>query len=179
MIALIAKIFAALNANRRPGEVAAAFACGMLLGILPAGNLLWVGLFVVFFFFKMHLATMLLTIAFFKVWIGLTDPLLDRLGLVILEQPALRPFFTSVMNTPVLPFLRIDNSLVTGGLAAGIVLWVPFFFLGLLIVRIYRTTLRDKIGSSRLARFFEKTPILKKLTAAARKAGRVYGGWTG
>jgi hypothetical protein len=83
------------------------------------------------------------------------------------------------MNTPVLPFLRLDNSLVTGGLAAGIVLWVPFFFLGRLLIRFYRTTLRDRIASSRLARFFEKTPILKKLTAAARKAGQVYGGWTG
>ena len=179
MIALIAKIFAALNANRRPGEVAAAFACGMLLGILPAGNLLWIGLFVVFFFFKMHLATMLLTIAFFKIWIGLTDPLLDRLGLLILESPALGPFFTAVMNTPVLPFLRLDYSLVTGGLAAGIILWIPFFLLGRLLVRVYRTTLRNKIASSRIARFFEKTPILKKLTAAARKAGQVYGGWTG
>lgn len=178
MITLIAKFLAALNANSRPGEAAAGFACGIVLALIPASNLLWILLFILFFFMKLHLATMILTTAVFKLFIGIADPLVDMLGLWILEQPALEPAFTQAMNTPVLPFLRFNNTLVAGGLAAGIVLWVPFFFLGRVLILLYRRKVRDKIASSRLVKFFEKTPLLRKLSTAFRKAATVYQGWS-
>jgi len=178
MISLIAKLIAALNANSRPGEVAAGFACGVLLALIPVGNLLWIGLFTFFFFFKLHLGTMVLTIAVFKVWIGVTDPLIDWLGLWILQRPALEALFTWVLNTPVLPFLRLNNSLVMGGFVSGFLLWTPSYFLGRILVLLYRRRIRDRIASSRLVRFFEKTPLLRKITKAVRKAAAVYEGWS-
>ncbi|MGC9311323.1 MAG: TIGR03546 family protein, partial [Sediminispirochaetaceae bacterium] len=120
MITLIAKFLAALNANSRPGEAAAGFACGILLALIPADNLLWILLFTVFFFLRLHLATMILTTVVFKLFIGAADPLIDALGLWILQLPRLEPLFTQAINTPVLPFLKFNNTLVMGGCAAGI-----------------------------------------------------------
>ena len=177
MIALIAKIIAAFNANSRPGEIGAAFACGVLLALIPSGNLLWIVLFTIFFFFRLHLGTMMLTIIIFKLFIGAVDPLLDRLGLMILEAPALYPLFTEAMNTPVLPYLRFENTLVTGGFATGLILWVPLFFLGTLLVKGYRREVREKIAHSRLVKSFEKYPLLNKLIKAVRKSSALYRGW--
>jgi len=179
MITLIAKFLAALNANSRPGEAASGFACGILLALVPAGNLLWIVLFTVFFFLRLHLATMILTTVVFKLFIGAADPLIDALGLWILQLPRLEPLFIQAINTPVLPYLRFNNTLVMGGCAAGILLWVPSFLIGRVLVILYRRKIRDRIASSRLVKFFEKTPLLRKLTMAVRKAGTVYQGWSG
>ncbi|MCF7928614.1 MAG: TIGR03546 family protein [Spirochaetales bacterium] len=176
MIGFIAKIIAALNANSRPGEIAAGFACGVLLALMPAGNLFWPVLFLLFFLLKLHVGTMILTLIVFKLWIGVADPLIDSLGLWILQQPALESFFIRAANTPVLPLLEFNNALVTGGLVSGLVLWIPLFLLGRYLVRTYRSGVREKIASSKLVRFFEKTPILRKLAIAVRKAGDVYKG---
>jgi len=177
MITLIAKFLAALNANSRPGEIAAGFACGIMLALIPAGNLLWIVLFIIFFFLKIHLGTMFLTIIIFKLFIGVMDPLIDTLGLLLLQQKSLEPFYIWAVNSPVLPFSRFNNSLVMGGFVSGVILWIPFFFIGRLLVGFYRRGVRDKIASSKLVRFFEKSPILRKLTKAMRKAGAVYEGW--
>jgi uncharacterized protein (TIGR03546 family) len=179
MITLIAKILAALNANSRPGEAAAGFACGILLALVPADNLLWILLFTVFFFLRLHLATMILTTVVFKLFIGAADPIIDALGLWILQLPRLEPLFIRAINTPVLPFLKFNNTLVMGGCAAGILLWVPSFLVGRMLVLLYRRRIRDRLASSKLVKFFEKTPLLRKLTTAVRKAGAVYQGWSG
>jgi hypothetical protein len=42
MIRGIAYLVVALNANTRPGEIAAGAACGVLLALIPGGNLLWI-----------------------------------------------------------------------------------------------------------------------------------------
>ncbi len=179
MITLLARFIAALNANSRPGEIGAAFACGVLLSLIPFGNLLWFGLFILFFFTKLHTGTLILTIVLFKLFIGLADPLTDAAGLWILTQPALEPYFTRAVNTPLLPLTEFNNSLVAGGLLIGAALWIPLFFLGRAAVGYYRTGIRDRIAASKLVKSFEKFPWLRKLSTAVRKSSALYRGWNG
>ncbi|MFW5711911.1 MAG: TIGR03546 family protein [Spirochaetota bacterium] len=179
MITLLARFIAALNANSRPGEIGAAFACGVLLALIPFGNLLWFGLFIPFFFIKLHSGSLILTIVLFKLFIGLTDPLTDAAGLWILNQPALEPYFTQAVNTPLLPLTGFNNSLVAGGLLIGAGLWIPLFFLGRTAVGYYRTGIRDRIAASKLVKSFEKLPCLRKLSTAVRKSTALYRGWNG
>lgn len=179
MITLLARFIAALNANSRPGEIGAAFACGILLALIPFGNLLWLLLFIVFFFIKLHTGTLILTIVVFKLLIGVADPLTDAAGLWVLTQPALEPYFIQAVNTPVLPLTEFNNSLVTGGLVLGLLLWVPLFLLGKASVGFYRKGVRDKLASSKLVKSFEKVPWLRKLITAVRKSTTLYRGWNG
>ena len=53
MIKAIAKLFKALNANVNPGEIAHAFSCGILLGLMPKNNVFWylLFIFILFIFF--------------------------------------------------------------------------------------------------------------------------------
>ena len=179
MITLLARFIAALNANSRPGEIGAGFACGVLLALIPFGNLLWFLLFILFFFIRIHTGTLILTIVVFKLFIGIADPLADRAGLWLLTQPALEPHFTQAANSPLLPLTEFNNSLVAGGLLIGVLLWIPLFMLGKSGVRFYRTGIRDKIAASKLVKSLEKVPWLRKLSLAVRKSTALYRGWNG
>jgi uncharacterized protein (TIGR03546 family) len=178
MLALVAKFFAALNANSRPGEIGAGVACGAILALVPFGNLSWFILFVVFFLLRLHVGTMLLVTAVLKLFIGAADPVVDSLGVWVLTHPALYESFTALYNTPFVPLTRFHNSLVTGGLVLGILLWIPLFFAGRFAVVGYRRSIRDRIADSKIVKSVGRYPIVAKLTAAVRRAQGLYGGWS-
>jgi hypothetical protein len=50
-----------------------------------------------------------------------------------------------------------------GGLALGIIAWLPLFFLFKVLVGLYRNTLREKIVNSKLFKAFMKVPLVSKM----------------
>ena len=167
----IATLIVAINANNRAGEVAAGVSFALLLALIPSGNLLWFCLFLVTFLLKIHLGAELLFLALFKLLAPLTDGLLHSLGLLVLGQPFLADLFTGAYNLPLLPLSRFNNTVVMGGLIAGIVLWVPVFLLFRWLVILYRRGLRDRIAGSRLVKALRRVPLIATLGNAVRKIG--------
>jgi uncharacterized protein (TIGR03546 family) len=167
----IATLVVAINANNRAGEVAAGVSFALLLALIPSGNLLWVCLFVITFFLKINLGAQLLFLALFKLLAPLTDGLLHRLGLLVLNQPLLADLFTRAYNLPLLPLSRFNNTVVMGGLIAGIALWAPVFLLFRQLVIAYRRRLRDKIAGSRLMKAIRRVPLIATISNAIRKIG--------
>jgi uncharacterized protein (TIGR03546 family) len=171
VIRWIATIVVAINANSRAGEVAAGIAFALLLALIPGGNLLWGVLFLLTFLLKINLAAELLFLALLRLLVPLADGPLDRLGYLVLSLPPLRPVFTALYNLPVVPLTRFNNTLVMGGLVAGLVLWLPLFFVFRALVFLYRLRLRDRLAGSRLVRAFRRVPLVAAIAAAARKLG--------
>ncbi len=167
----IAALIVALNANNRAGELAAAVSFALLLALIPSGNLLWFCLFLITFFLKINMGAELLFLALFKLLAPLTDGLLHHLGLVVLNQPFLSDAFTRAYNLPLLPLSRFNNTVVMGGLLAGIVLWVPVFLLFRRLVILYRRGLRDRIAGSRLVKALRRVPLVATIGNAVRKIG--------
>ena len=93
MVNYFQQMFKSLNANRAPGELAHAFALGMLLAFVPKGNLLWIFLFILTFFLRINRGTLFLSIILGSIFIPLVDPLFDTTGYAILTHPALTPTF--------------------------------------------------------------------------------------
>ena len=176
MLSFVAKFLAALNANSRPGEIGAAAAFGIMLALIPGGNLLWFVLFVIVFLLKVHLASALLVMVLGKLAVPLIDPLIETLGLAVLNQESLFPFFTAMSNMPLLPYTNFNHALVTGGFIAGILLWIPIYFLFILLVRLYRSYFWPKLAENRLVKGFVRYPLVKKISDAVRK---VSGFWKG
>jgi uncharacterized protein (TIGR03546 family) len=172
----IAALIIAINANTRAGEIAAGAACGFLLALLPAGNLLWIALFLIFFFTKINLGAEFLFIALFKLPMSLLAGLLHSIGYFVLTQPVLQGIFTALFNIPFIPYTRFNNTVVMGALITGIVLWLPFFFLLRLLVQLYRKNFRDKIAGSRLAVRFRRLPLVISIARAAQKISGIYAG---
>jgi uncharacterized protein (TIGR03546 family) len=167
----IAALFVAINANNRPGEVAAGVSFALLLALIPSGNLLWIALFIITFLLKINLAAELLFLALFKLLAPLADGLLHRLGALVLSQPALSNAFCTAYNLPLLPFSRFNNTVVMGGLIAGLLLWIPGFLIFRRLVIVYRRRWREKIAGSRLVKALGRVPLVANIANAVRKIG--------
>ncbi|NBB91409.1 MAG: TIGR03546 family protein [Spirochaetes bacterium] len=170
----IAKLIAGLIANRRPGEVGAGIAFGLLLALLPPGNLLWPILFILTFFLRLNLGAELAALGVLRLLVPATDPLLDELGFRILTAPSLTPLWIRLYEIPLLPFTQFNNSLVMGGLIAGAVLWIPVFVLSRIGVMGFRTHVQPKIAESRIVKAFTRVPLVSKFAQALRRFRAAY-----
>jgi uncharacterized protein (TIGR03546 family) len=177
MLKPLAKLIVALNSNLGKKQIAAGFSWGLLLGLIPAGNVFWVVLFVGSFFFKHHHASKLLVIAILKLVSGAVAPLVDIVGWEVLHIEALQPLFTSLYNMPFVPFTRFNNTLVAGGLVSGIILWLPVFILVTLLIPLYRNTLAPKIRESKLVKSIKGIPLVTMMRKAVSSALDVKGGF--
>jgi uncharacterized protein (TIGR03546 family) len=175
MIKAIARLIVALNANTRPGEIGAGAAFGLMLALVPGGNLLWTALFIVTFFLKLNTAVLLLLMALFRLIVPLADPALDALGHAVLTLPGLEPLFIALLNAPLLPLSRFNDTVVMGGLLAGLLLWVPAFLAFAALVRLYRRSLRERIANSRLVRAILRFPFLSAIGKAVQGLGGASG----
>jgi uncharacterized protein (TIGR03546 family) len=169
------KILKALNSNQRPGEIAAGASFALLLGLLPGENLLWIALFALTFFLKVNLAVQMALLVFFKLLAPAVDPLLHLFGYAILTFPPLFSFFTWIQNAPLLAFTRLNNTLVTGGFAAGVLLWLPSFVFFRFLIRRYREGFLRMIQNTKLYRAFMKLPLVVKFQKAARAVSHLPG----
>lgn len=174
IVTWIARLIASLNANRRPGEIAAGIAMGVWLALLPAGNLLWVALFLVTVFLKLNLAIELLILAVLSPVAGLVDGQLHLLGSAVLMAEGLASFFTELYNLPVVPFTRFNNTVVMGALLAGAVLWIPIFFVGRVLVRVYRRTIHPRLVESKLVKGVQRIPGVSRLVSLTKRFQNVY-----
>jgi len=170
----IAKVLVAINSNQRAGEIASGMALGFLLALIPAGNLLWWLILILTLFLRINLAAELLALALFKLIVPLLDGLLHTVGHAILRAPPLQGLFTRLYNVPVVPFTRFNNSIVMGGFIAGLILWVPLYFLFRGLVRLYREKIRDKIANSKIVKAFQRFPIVSAIAKTVRKVTGIY-----
>jgi len=162
----IAKLIIALNGNVSKTQIAAGFAWGVLLGLVPVGNAFWIVLFLLSFFFTHHHGAKILSLAILKLIFPLIVYQIDNLGWYILHIDSLRPMFTSLYNMPFVPFTKFNNTLVMGGLAAGLALWLPVFILFILLIPPFRKYISPKIRNSKIVRSIVKFPFFSFIDKA-------------
>jgi len=170
MIKHAAKLIVALNTNLGRGQIATGFAWGLLLGLIPAWNILWIILFVCSFFFKHHHWSKMLVMVVLQLASGAVAPLVDIVGWEILYIEALLPFYTSLYNMPFVPLTRFNNTLVAGGIVCGLVLWLPVYFLVFSLIPLYRNKLAPKIRNSKIVKTIKNVPIVSALLRAISAA---------
>lgn len=172
-IKLIARALTALNSNAKREQVAAGMACGVLLALVPAGNLVWLAIFALTLFVRLHYGMQMLTLAVCKLLVPLAAPALDALGWSILHVEALGGFFTALYGAPLAPLTRFNNTLVMGGLVAGLALWLPLFFAFRALIAAYRQRLAPRITGSRLYKSFMKIPLIQSVGASLSSLARM------
>ena len=151
LLKLLQSLVRTLHSEGTPGQIAAGFALGAALGLTPlmsAHNLVVLALLAVLnisFAAGMLGWVMLVPIGF------LLDPMFDRVGQrLLLETPALRPFWTELDNTPLLALAGYDNTVVVGSVVGWLALFVPLFLIARAGVVAYRATLGERVRRSRI-----------------------------
>jgi len=168
MIKGIAKFIAALNGNIKRGQIAAGFAWGLLFGLIPAGNFFWILFFLISFCFRHHHGSKILVMAIVKVLLFAFLPLTDALGWEVLHIESLVPLYTTLYNMPFVPFTKFNNTLVAGGIVAGLALWFPVYFLVRGLIPTYRKSWAPKLRNSRLVKSINQLPLVNALVGAVR-----------
>jgi len=103
--------------------------------------------------------------AFFSVLIFtiiglLTDPLADKIGFILLAKtPALTGLWTSLYNTPLIPFTKFNNTIVLGSLMLNIIFIFPLFIFTRKFVVYYRKNLAQKVEKWKIMKLFKLSGV--------------------
>jgi uncharacterized protein (TIGR03546 family) len=133
-----------------PRHIAWGIALGMMVGLVPKGNLTaWV-LAAVVLATRANLGAAALSTFVFS-WLGmLVDPLTHRLGLALLTSVTLRPFWDGLYGLPLMPWMRLHNTVVLGNLLLGLALLLPAYAASLRAVERLRPWVADQVERWRL-----------------------------
>lgn len=170
MLKYFIKMLKALNANSHPGELAHAFAFGMLLGFLPKNSALWYIIFIISLFLRINKGFFFLSIILGSLLALLLDPLFDNIGYFVLTLPQLASLFRSWLDTPFVAFTRFNNSIVAGSLVFSIIAYIPFYILARLFVSLWRKTLQPMLARNPVVKAFMKIPLVRTIAKAVQKA---------
>jgi len=160
IIQFLRSLIGALNSDGTPGQVGMGMALGLCLGFTPIGSMHNLGIVAI---------AMLTTVSFPGFMLGWAvavplgfalDPLFHRVGMTLLANDSLAPFFTWVVNTPVVSLSHLNNSIVLGSLVIWLVVLLPAYFLFRVLVARYRAHIFARL---------ERTKVFQAL-----KASKVY-----
>ena len=79
----------------------------------------------------------------------LLDPVFHRIGVELLQAQSLRPLWTSMYNTPLVPYTNFNNTIVLGSVVAWLVLLIPIYFAAKYGVARYRATIGERVKQSK------------------------------
>lgn len=117
-----------LSEHRSPQAIAAGASFGIVLGLIPKDNLVALGLLIAIALLPVH---HLIACAFATLGLlmsPLSDPWVHSIGKQVLGMPLVGIVVSQMYQWPLLPWTRLENTLVTGGLTLGVCLWLPHYY---------------------------------------------------
>jgi uncharacterized protein (TIGR03546 family) len=119
----------ALIANDSPRQVAWGFVIGMLIGLVPKGNLTAVLLGVLLLGLRVNKPAGLMGAGLFSMLGLVLDPIAHRIGSAVLVWQPLREIHTSLYNAAISPITGLNNTVVVGQLLIGLYFAYPVYWL--------------------------------------------------
>ncbi len=139
-------------AERAPRQVAVAVALGMMLGLAMKGNLTSGVLLMLLFALRVNLGFGLLAACLFTAVAPLLDPMADLIGKAFLGNDTAKWVGGKLFALPLVPWTRLNNTVVLGQLLLGLGLAYPVYRLTLLFdAHLRRSVLAnlDRLGLRR------------------------------
>jgi len=149
----------AFTAAATPRQLALGFALGMLIGLVPKGNLTALVLAVILLGTRVNLGTGMLSAALFS-WVGMfVDPLTHRIGEAFLTIPSLQPTWAYLYDLPLAPWTGFNNTVVLGSLLFGLWLFYPAYRLSELAFERAQPWVAERLGKYRLVQLLRGAEI--------------------
>lgn len=166
MFKYLKSLFSALNANTHPGDVAHAVSLALLLALVPKANLLWSFLFLFTIFIRINKASLFLSLILFAFVVPFADVPVDALGGFILSLPFMQGAYETLYGIPFVGLTRFNNTMVAGGLIAGLILYAPVYALFRTLIVQYRAKLQAKVANSKAVKILRNLPLIKQIINA-------------
>ena len=152
---LLKDMVAALHGGSDPRHLAAGFALGAVLGLVPKGNLFAVVFLLLFFALRLNKGLALMSAAIFTPLGWLADRPAHAIGLALLKAPALAGLWTALYDAPIIPLTRFNNTVVLGNLVIGLVLFAPLYFFFIRFVAWYNANLAAKVEKLKVVQWLK------------------------
>lgn len=165
MIKPLTKLIGALSSNTRPGAIAHAVSCGILLGFLPKDNLIWYILFVFILFLNIQRGAFALCILLGSALSIFLDPIFDSVGYSVLTYEKMQTTYALLLNIPFVAWTKLNNTVVMGSLICGIIAYIPFYFLAVLFIWSWRKYIADRIRKLKIVAILKKIPVIGKIAS--------------
>jgi uncharacterized protein (TIGR03546 family) len=149
LLKLIQSIIKTLHSEGTPGQVAAGMALGAALGLTPLLNVHNLAVFSLIVILNVSFGGGMLGWALFVPLGFILDPVFNAIGLGLLQAPSLRGLWTSMYNTPLVPYTNFNNTIVLGSVVGWLALAVPIFFASRWAVSRYRATIGARVQQSK------------------------------
>tara|TARA_R110002049_G_scaffold2750_4_gene21922 strand:- start:70944 stop:71813 length:870 start_codon:yes stop_codon:yes gene_type:complete len=124
---LLSSIRKAVAGRKHPHQLAWAVAFGLLLGIIPHGNLLALAVLVVVLTLKVNHAMAGLTAIGISFAATKLDPYSHQVGDFVLSHPDTQTYAASAWQMPLMPWTDLNNTVVMGSFLIGVVALIPAF----------------------------------------------------
>lgn len=164
-IRLIKDLLLALHGGTEPRHLAAGFALGAALGLVPKGNLFAASFFLLFFLFNVDKGMAFLSAALFTGVGYAIDPAAHAVGWALLKAGALQGLWTALYDLPLVPLTRFNNTVVLGNLVIGLALYAPLYFGFLKGLALYDAHLRERVEALPLIKAFRRWDFFQKYKA--------------
>ncbi len=122
---------AAVCAKDSPRQMAAGLACGLLLGLIPKGNLLAILVATMLLATRMSLATGMLAALCVSLVAPWCDGVTHSIGYWVLTFPPLTALWRSISRLPLAGWTSFNNTVVMGSFLLGTLLMYPTYRLSL------------------------------------------------
>ena len=149
ILKLFQSLFQTLHSEGTPGQVAMGMMLGAGIGLTPLLSAHNIVLFAAIVLLNVSFGGGMLGLALFTPLGFLLDPLFDRIGLALLNAPALRGLWTELYNVPLFPYTDFNNSVTLGSIVVWLVLALPLYFLGKRAIAHYRATYGERVLNSK------------------------------
>jgi uncharacterized protein (TIGR03546 family) len=151
-----------LRSGQTPRQIAAGFALGSMIGLMPLLTLQGLFLWLLILIFDVNLSAALLSATLFTLVAYLFDPLFHALGFFFLTDiSALHGLWTNLYNAPIAPLTRFNNTVVLGSLLCSILLFFPVYFAMKRFVLAYRAHLHTRIEKWKIYQVISKSALVR------------------
>lgn len=153
----------ALVTDNSPSQMALGLALGVMIGLIPKGNLIAITLMIVLGALRVNLGVGVLT-AFCVSWMGIFfDPWTHKVGLYLLNHEKLVPYWTELFNLPVAPWTKFNNTVVLGSTCVSAVLLLPIYLISYPVFARYTPDWGDRLRKYKLVQLLWGTELTTKL----------------
>ena len=135
VIAICRRVLQGLLASDSPNQLAAGFTLGMMIGLVPKGNLIAVSLCVLLFSLRVNKGLALVAAVSFSAIGPLVDSFSHKLGLAMLSTDAMQSTYAMAFSLPFGPWLAFHNTVVAGTLTLGLYIAYPVYWISGVLCR--------------------------------------------
>ncbi len=136
-IKVLKNIRTAIAGRKHPHQLAWALAFGVLLGIVPHGNLLALAILLAVLSLRINHAMAAISAIGATFLATRLDPFSDQVGHYVLSHEKLGPLMADAWQYPLVPWTDLNNTIVMGSFLIGVGALIPIFMITYPLFRVF------------------------------------------